>query len=400
MRLAATATAALLLLIVTPSNSPAPAQDIGRVLGPLNSILRGAVRVRPYSYRSRARYARRPGASRAAIAQERAAQIARARGAQMTQLGSLALPVAFWPTASQDVFDYVLTPREDGLWAHGFGAVVVSMFTPPPKQDGVASGEQPAQAAQSEEAAKSQQTEGAAAPNDTASRGAIQSAESSACGEDRASHADAITDWIRDTLALPGDQRVLTQLRAALTRADNEITAGCVRDIPSTVPDRLRVMQDRLWALRVATTNLRAPLQDFDKTLTGEQKAKLDPPPPAGRDSRSKRGAPPDMAGKLCYAQAQRAPQWPAEQIARAVRPNKEQQERLAALSETSTKMSMMMMGVCPQKPAVTPQDRLNVALDWLDNVLLATANVAVAVDDFYTSLSDEQKSKLDALNL
>ena len=108
----------------------------------------------------------------------------------------------------------------------------------------------------------------------------------------------------------------------------------------------------------------------------------------------------PDMAGKLCYAQAQRAPQWPAEQIARAVRPNKEQQERLAALSETSTKMSMMMMGVCPQKPAATPQDRLNVALDWLDNVLLATANVAVAVDDFYASLSDEQKSKLDTLSL
>ena len=88
MRLAATATAALLLLIVTPSNTPAPAQDLGRVLGPLNSILRGAVRVRPYSYRSRARYARRPGASRAAIAQERAAQIAQARGAQMAQLGA------------------------------------------------------------------------------------------------------------------------------------------------------------------------------------------------------------------------------------------------------------------------------------------------------------------------
>jgi hypothetical protein len=69
-------------------------------------------------------------------------------------------------------------------------------------------------------------------------------------------------------------------------------------------------------------------------------------------------------------------------------------------LTETSTKMSMMMMGACPQKPAETPQDRLNVALDWLDNMLFATANVAVAVDDFYGSLSDEQKSKLDSLSL
>jgi hypothetical protein len=413
MRLAATAIAAFLLLIATPSNAPAPAQDLGRVLGPLKSVLRGAIRVRPYSYRSRARYARRPGASRAAIAQERASQAAQARGAQMAQLGQLAQPEAFWPGASQDVFDYVLTPREDGLWAHGFGAVVVSMFTPPPKKDAVASGEPPAQPAQaeqpqSEQAATPQQTEGAATPNGTASRSAAQSAEGSVCGEDRASHAEAVTDWIRDTLSLAGDQRVVTQLRAALTQADNEITAGCPREIPSALPDRLRAMQDRLWALRVAATNLRAPLQDFDKGLTKEQKAKLDPPPQlqAGRDSQSRRraqaaqAAQAEMAGKLCYAQAQRAPQWPAEQIARAVRPNKEQQERLAALSETSSKMSMMMMGVCPQKPAATPQDRLNVALDWLDNSLLAAANVAVAVDDFYGSLSDEQKSKLDALSL
>ena len=57
-------------------------------------------------------------------------------------------------------------------------------------------------------------------------------------------------------------------------------------------------------------------------------------------------------------------------------------------------------MGACPQKPAATPQDRLNVALDWLDNMLFATANVAVAVDDFYGKLSDEQKSKLDTLSL
>lgn len=382
MRLAISAVAAFLLLIMTPSNAPAPAQDLGRVLGPLKSILRGAVRVRPYSYRSRARSARRPAPSRAAIAQS----------TQMAQLGQLAQPEPFWPGASQDVFDYVLSPREDGLWAHGYGAVIVSMFAPPPKNTGVAAGEQ---AAQSQQAAQPEQTVG------TAPSGAAPSTSGEpVCGEDRAGHADAISDWLRDTLALPGDQRVLTELRSALTRVDNEITTGCPRDIPAALPDRLRVMQDRLWAVRVAATNLRAPLQGFNNALTSEQKAKLDPQPVAARESRSRRRAPADMAGKLCYVQAQRAPQWPAGEIARAVRPNKDQQDRLAALSETSSKMSMMMMGVCPQKAPATPQDRLNVALDWLDNMLLAVANVAVAVDDFYASLSDEQKAKFDTLSL
>jgi len=403
MRLAITAIAALLLVMLTPNEAPARKFGLGPLAGPLKSILRGAVRVRPYAYRPRARYARRPAAARAAIARSRAAQTARARGSQMAQLGALATPVAFWPDASQDVFDYVLTPREDGLWAHGYGALVASMFTPPSKTDSQTepkadpkSDQQTDSVAAGEQAAQSEQTVGAApaAPASSAPAG---------CPEDRTSHAEAITDWLRDTLALPADHGVLTQLRTALTRADDVIMAGCQRDVPATLPDRLRAMQDRLWAVRVAATDLRTSLQEFQNGLTSEQKAKLDVQQPAARESQSRRraqAAQADMAGKLCYAQAQRAPQWPAEQIARAVRPNKDQQQRLAALSETSTKMSMMMMGACPQKPAETPQDRLNVALDWLDNMLFATANVAVAVDDFYGSLSDEQKSKLDSLSL
>jgi len=157
-------------------------------------------------------------------------------------------------------------------------------------------------------------------------------------------------------------------------------------------------MQDRLWALRVTVTNLRAPLQTFHDALTSDQKAKLDAQQPTERES--KKRAPAGAAARLCYAQAQRAPQWPADQIARAVRPNKDQQESLGALSETSSKMSLMAMGSCPQKGPATPLERLDVTLDWLDTMLFATATVMIAVDDFYRSLSDEQKSKLDTLSL
>jgi hypothetical protein len=399
MRLAAIAIVALLLLVITSREAPARKFGLGPLIGPVQSILRGAVRVRPYSYRSRGRYARRPSPARAAIAQRaRAAQMARA--GQMAALGALAAPVAFWPNASQDVFDYVLTPREDGLWAHGYGAVIASMFAQQPVQS-VPQGapqEAPKEAPQSDNVAGDQP----AAPEQTTGA-APAGAAILACGEDRESHADAVTNWIRETLALAENDAVVTQLRSALTKADTAIVADCQRDIPATLPERLRALQDRLWTVRVAATDLRASLQDFDKALSKEQKAKLDPPsaPERVARSRSRQRAPEaDMAGKLCYAQAQRAPQWPAEQIARAVRPNKDQQEKLAALTETSTKMSMMMMGACPQNEPATPQDRLNVTLDWLDNMLVATANVAVAVDDFYGSLNDEQKSKLDVLSL
>lgn len=394
MRLAAIAIVALLLVIIAPREAPARKLGLGPLIGGVQSILRGAVRLRPY-YRSRGRYSRRPSPAAAAAAR-------RARAAQIAQAGALAAPVAFWPNASQDVFDYVLTPREDGLWAHGYGAVVASLFAQGPQQlSRQAQQEAPKKTEKSDDdtaggdqAVSSEQTTGAAPADPAATNVALT------CGVDRESHADAVSNWIRDTLSLPENDRVVTQLRSALTRADDQIVAGCPRDIPATLPERLRVLQDRLWAVRVAATDLRSPLQDFDRALSKEQKAKLDPPSPGREGQSRRRGAGADMAGKLCYAQAQRAPQWPAQEVARAVRPTREQQEKLAALTETSAKMSMMMMGVCPQREPGTPQDRLNVTLDWLDNMLVATANVAVAVDDFYASLNDEQKSKLDALSL
>lgn len=399
MRLTLSVIAALLFLVMVPTE--APALKLGRVLGlhagSIDSLLRRGVRkaLRPYAYRShayrsRARVARRAAPSRAAVARaqqrqepqrhepQREAGQRQVSQRQMAQFGQFAQPQAFWPGAPQDVFDYVLSSKEAGLWAHGYGAIVVSMFAQPPKAagEGVATGE------------PAEQTTGAAAGGGAP-----------LCGEHSASRAEAVTKQLRDTLALADDEGALAELHSALLRADSETTAACPRGIPAALPDRLRAMQDRLWDLRVAVTNLRAPLQAFHDALTSEQKAKLDAQQSA-TERESKRRAPASAGAMLCHAQTQQAPQWPAEQIARAVRPDKDQQESFGALSETSSKMGMLMMGSCPQDVPATPQARLNVALDWLDTMLFATVTVAVAVDDFYRSLSEEQKAKLDTLSL
>jgi hypothetical protein len=321
------------------------------------------------------RAVRTPNASRRAIAQTpESLQHALAQGQS-------AQPKPFWPDASQDIFDYVLSAKAIGLWAHGYGAIVVSMFEQPPK----AGGERNASRADSD---NDRQTTGAAAGDETV------------CGESGADRAEAVTNQLGDKLAIASDQQaMLAELRTALHAVDGDIRAACPRGAPATLPERLRIMQDRLWALRVTTVNLRAPLQKFHDALTPEQRAKLGEPQTAARENQES-AARDEGAAQRCYALTQMAPQWPAEKMARVLRLNKDQQADLGALNKTSMQMGKLMMGSCPQQAPVTPAARLDATLDWLDSMLFAGANLAVAVDTFYGDLSDEQKAKLDKFDL
>jgi hypothetical protein len=376
MRFVVSTFAAVLLLATVPTE--APAQNLGRILGPLAGpagvLLRRGFRLprihRPRASRSRAArgaYARghrgqqavRQAAPAAAAAGAAGAAGAAAHSQAGQNRATLPLPDAmkqpepFWPTASQDLFDYVLWSKPAGLWAHGYGAVVASMLAQP-------------------------------------GRGGER-----VCENDASARAEAATRQLRERLGLPGDEHsAFAELNAALRKIDGDIAAACPGAVPATVPDRLRAMQDRLWTARVALTNLRGPLQKFYDSLTLEQKARLDVQP-----FEREGGTPAGSWTRMCQAQTQQSPQWPTSQIARAVRVNNAQRPAFGALSETSSQMSLAMAGSCPEKMPATVVERLDAALNWLDAVLFAVTNIAVPVDDFYRTLSDAQKKSLDAID-
>jgi hypothetical protein len=290
--------------------------------------------------------------------------------------GQMTQPEPFWPDAPQDIFDYVLWAKGPGLWAHGYGAIVASAFAPPPGVTGRRGGSLAA-------ADAAGQTTGAAPPR-----------AEPLCGDQAAYRVEGVVTELRSRLAPANDEAgALAVLHPALVKVDQQITAACPRGVAAAMPDRLRSMQDRMWGIRVALTNLRDPLQKFHDALTDDQKAKLDAPP-------SEDGKKTDAsAAGLCLAHAQGAPQWPAGEITRAVGPNRTQQASLATLSQSSAQMSKMMLGSCPQKMPATALARLDAALDWLDATLFAATNVVVHVDDFYRTLNDAQKAKLDTLS-
>ena len=376
MRLALSAIAALLFLIIaTPVEAPA---QFGRILGPLagpvNSIFRGGFR-RHRGHWPRARAARRaapPAVAAAATAAGTAAAVQTQRGEERqraTPQGEI-----FWASAPQDVFDYVFLSKEAGLWSHGFGTIVGGMFAQPLTRRNT----------QQSEAGDNAQTTGASGSG------------APICGEADPDDADGRIKQLRDRLGFTKESGSLVALRDALLQSDTDITAACPYDLPAELPERLQVMQDRLWSMRVALTKLREPLKKFSDELSKDQRAKFDAQIPSERVRRVSAGAP---AGQ-CFVLTQLPQPWPADQVARAVRPEKEQQETLGVLSGTSSNMAQLMMSACPQAPPATAIARLDVALNWIDTMLFAATNTVAPVDDFYRSLNDEQKSRLDTLKL
>ena len=97
------------------------------------------------------------------------------------------------------------------------------------------------------------------------------------CGSDSAA-ADADT-WIERiqqaiTPAVP-QHEVLKQLRAALTTAIERIKAACPDPPPASPTERLKAIQDRIWAMRDGLLTIRLPFETFYSSLSQEQHWRL-----------------------------------------------------------------------------------------------------------------------------
>ena len=138
-----------------------------------------------------------------------------------------------------------------------------------------------------------------------------------------------------------------------------------------------------------AVTVVGPPLDRFYASLTDEQKARLnDANELRERNRGSKSG---------CNASANAA-QWPADQIEKAVRPSPEQQSKLNALKRAMQTALDDLADACPSSLPATPPARLKAISRRLGIMLKAIENVRPVFDDFYASLSDEQKAEFNAI--
>ena len=157
----------------------------------------------------------------------------------------------------------------------------------------------------------------------------------------------------------------------------------------STPTGRLEAMQERIEGMFQAVTVVGPPLNRFYTSLTDEQKARLND---ANEQRERSRGS---TAG--CNVGGNAA-QWPADQIEKAVQPSPEQQTKLNALRKAMNSASDDLADACPSSLPATPPARLKAISRRLDIMLKAVENVRPVLDDFYTSLSDEQKTEFNAM--
>ena len=182
---------------------------------------------------------------------------------------------------------------------------------------------------------------------------------------------------------------MLDDFANASIRAAQAIKEACPTAIAFAPTGRMDAMQKRIAGMVQAIDIVRPPLDKFYNSLTEEQKARLN----AAGDQTGKNRSLAD-----CGAGQSSATQWPGERIERAVQPTGAQQAKLDALKTAMADAADALSKACPASLPTTPPARLDAISMRLNTMLQSVSTVRGAVDDFYNSLSDEQKAQFNLI--
>jgi hypothetical protein len=297
----------------------------------------------------------------------------------------------FWPFAYDDLYDYTLWGYgdDDPFWGYGYGDIYAGLFSPY-DYDALA-------AYWPQGGGGARRSQGAAQDSQSAPPEQLVQM----CGQDKSDIAGLPLDQIQKAIQPNDAQRAaLDDLAKASAKAAQDIKAACPNQIALTAPARLADMQTRIEAMIAAVATVQPPLQKFYDLLNDDQKTRLNA---LGRDQHQRRTAATkkNSGGSLaqsCGAEQAIAP-WPTADIEAKIHPTEAQRASLAALQDATAKASDMLKAACPPNDdAITPTARLEAAGRRLDVLLQAVKSVRTALDDFYGSLSDEQKAQFEAI--
>ena len=207
----------------------------------------------------------------------------------------------------------------------------------------------------------------------------------------------------------------LDELASAWNAARDTIRAACPAQVPTTAPDRLGLMRERLEAMIKAIDAVAPPLAKFTDLLDDDQKAKFEAlgkgrraalaamqRKDVSKDAKASSACDPDSDPRYDeklqrqYEQLVQQ-QWPANDIATTLRLDDTARARFEVLQDTALR-TMQTLSACPSQTPETPQARLTAVKARLETMLQAVNGVADALDDFEADLSDEQKAGFEAI--
>jgi len=306
----------------------------------------------------------------------------------------------FWPFVIGDIFTAVLWPWDeyDPFWYYGNDYILSSIFW-----TGYSAGPRYAAsdpydiygngARRRSVSSQSERIEGANGP-------AARAALNEAC----IGFAPGVTSLpisrIQREVQPIGDQlAALDELKAALTKADEKIRASCSTEVPLTPVKRLEVVQARLNAMTDFVRTVKVPLNEFYHSLTATQRQRFDAVRGEVATRRLRAGtASGSGLAALCGERAAAFSQVPAQRIEETIRPTPQQRNAFDTLKTASVKAGDGLRSSCPGQMPSAIMDRLDAVDVRLAAMLSAVEIVRPALQEFYASLTDEQKARFNSL--
>jgi hypothetical protein len=194
---------------------------------------------------------------------------------------------------------------------------------------------------------------------------------------------------ITRTTAPDAAQRPLLQkLATALGQANGYLIKSCPTVIPPEPIARLQRMEVQIDATIMALDIVRPRLQKFEQSLNDEQRARLDGS-----------GAALDGIAPACRQRAG-SPQESVARLTQAVQPTAAQRKELTKVEDALKRAANDLDADCPGAVARTALGRLEATEARLDATWRAILTIEVALADFQKSLSGEQNTRFNSLQI
>ena len=281
----------------------------------------------------------------------------------------------FWPFAIYDIYDYTIWGDGIGFWDYGYPDIYAAIFTPYGHDDLAAY----------------------TGPRPFGPRHRRVPPLQQLCDDSR-EIAGLPIDQIRQAVQ-PNEAQsaALDDLANALISAAQMIRGACPAQTAFTAPDRLALMQQRIGAMSKAALAVEQPLGKFYDLLDDDQEARLNAIAEDRRKMSAANGTR-EAPAQGCGAAQPAALQWPADEIEAKLHPNDAQRTALDRLREANARAADILNNACQPTDATTLPIRLDAVEGRLDAMQQAVNLVSAALEDFYATLSDEQKAQFEAI--
>ncbi|MEH2511109.1 hypothetical protein V1291_002463 [Nitrobacteraceae bacterium AZCC 1564] len=305
----------------------------------------------------------------------------------------------FWPYAYSDIFNYTFWPYayDRGYWAYAYDDFVDTVFWGGDDRYSAY-----ARLGPSDYVGSGGVVTGPRSPQRSGVSPSMTSPQSlrQLCGDPD----KGITAWPLDSIAkavepTPEQRALLEELNSAAAKAADAFKESCSDSYAMTPPGRLRAMANRISATLEAVRIVRPALEKFYNSLSDEQQARFNAlGPNIGEGSQQQLQQDASAQSDTCGEPKSSLTNLPIERIETVIRPAGAQKEALDRLREATERAVQGLQAACPDDVPLTPVGRLEAMEKRLEAMLQAAQLVQPTLDEFYATLSSEQKARFNTL--